>query len=145
MPKATRILLATAAILTAASVSTLAHHSRAMFDQTKQITLVGTVKEFQWTNPHCWIQVLVADPQNPQAAPVEWGIEMGAPVELMRKGWKPGSLNPGDKVSIVINPLRDGQHGGLVVAVTGPDGKVIGHPAPVEQSSAAAGPAETSK
>lgn len=145
MPRATRILLATAAILTAASVSTLAHHSRAMFDQTKQITLVGTVKEFQWTNPHCWIQVLVPDPQNPQAAPVEWGIEMGAPVELMRKGWKPGSLNPGDKVSIVINPLRDGQHGGLVVAVTGPAGKIIGHPAPVDKSSAAGEPAETSK
>jgi len=107
----------------------LAHHSRAMFDQTKQITLAGTVKEFQWTNPHCWIQVLVPDPEHPEAAPVEWGVEMGAPVELMRKGWKPGSLNPGDKVTIVINPLRDGQPGGLVVSVTGPDGKIIGHPA----------------
>jgi len=109
--------------------SALAHHSRAMFDQTKQVILVGTVKEFQWTNPHCWIQVLVPDPQNPQAEPVEWGVEMGAPVELMRKGWKPGSLNPGDKVTIIVNPLRDGQPGGLVVSVTGPDGKIIGHPA----------------
>ena len=106
-----------------------AHHSRAMFDQTKQIILVGTVKDFQWTNPHCWIQVLVPDPTNPQAAAAEWGIEMGAPVELMRKGWKPGSLNPGDKVTIIANPLRDGQPGGLVVSVTGPDGKIIGHPA----------------
>ena len=109
--------------------SALAHHSRAMFDQTKQVTLVGTVKEFQWTNPHCWIQVLVPDPNDPQASPVEWGVEMGAPVELMRKGWKPGSLNPGDKVTIIVNPLRDGQPGGLVVSVTGPDGKIIGHPA----------------
>lgn len=106
-----------------------AHHSRAMFDTSKQITLVGTVKDFQWTNPHCWIQVLVPDPKNPQAAPVEWGVEMGAPVELMRKGWKPGSLNPGDKVTIIVNPLRDGQSGGLEVSVTGPDGKIIGHPA----------------
>jgi Family of unknown function (DUF6152) len=105
-----------------------AHHSRSMFDQTKQITLAGTVKEFQWTNPHCWIQVLVPDPGNPSAEPVEWGIEMGAPVELMRKGWKPGSLNPGDKVSIIVNPLRDGQHGGLVLSVTGPGGKIIGRP-----------------
>ena len=56
---------------------------------------------------------------------------MGAPVEVMRKGWKPGSLNPGDKVTIVINPLRDGQHAGLVVSVTGPDGKILGRPAPV--------------
>lgn len=106
-----------------------AHHSRAMFDTTKQVKLVGTVKNFQWTNPHCWIQVLVPDPVNPAAGTVEWGVEMGAPVELMRKGWKPGSLKSGDMVTILINPLRDGQHGGLVLSVTGPDGKVIGHPA----------------
>lgn len=111
----------------------IAHHSRSMFDQSRQITLVGTVKEFQWTNPHCWIQVLVPDSSNPQAAPLEWGVEMGAPVELMRKGWKPGSLKPGDKVTILVNPLRDGQHGGLVLSVTGPDGKILGRPAIVSK------------
>ena len=116
-------------VLALLGTDAFAHHSRAMFDATKRVTLVGTVKDFQWTNPHCWIQVLVPDPGNPSAEPVEWGIEMGAPVEMMRKGWKPGSLSPGDKVTIVINPLRDGQHGGLVVAVTGPDGKIIGRPA----------------
>jgi hypothetical protein len=118
------------AVLGFMGTSAFAHHSRAMFDQTKQVELVGTVKDFQWTNPHCWIQVLVPNPGNPSAAPVEWGVEMGAPVELMRKGWKPGSLNPGDRVTIVINPLRDGQHGGLVLSVTGPDGNIIGRPAP---------------
>lgn len=127
--RALKILMGIGAMLVASSA--LAHHSRAMFDSSKQVTLVGTVKEFQWTNPHCWIQVLVPDPDHPEAAPVEWGVEMGAPVELMRKGWKPGSLNPGDKVTIVINPLRDGQHAGLVVSVTGPDGKILGRPAPV--------------
>jgi len=125
-----RILLVIVLLVPGLPVSpAFGHHSRSMFDQTKQMTLAGTVKEFQWTNPHCWIQVLVPDPSNPVADPVEWGVEMGAPVELMRKGWKPKSLNPGDKISILINPLRDGQHGGLVLAVTGPDGKVIGHPA----------------
>jgi len=54
-------------------------------------------------------------------------------VELMRKGWKPHSLNPGDKVTIIANPLRDGTHGGLVVSVTGPDGKTIGRPAPTTE------------
>ena len=117
------------AVLVLSGTSAFAHHSRAMFDSTKQVTLVGTVKDFQWTNPHCWIQVLVPDPSNPSAEAVEWGIEMGAPVEMMRKGWKPGSLSPGDKVTIIVNPLRDGQHGGLVVSVTGPDGKIIGRPA----------------
>ena len=129
--RALKILMGIGAMLVASSA--LAHHSRAMFDSSKQVTLVGTVKEFQWTNPHCWIQVLVPDPDHPEAAPVEWGVEMGAPVELMRKGLKPGSLNPGDKVTIVINPLRDGQHGGLVVSVTGPDGKILGRPAEVKK------------
>jgi Family of unknown function (DUF6152) len=115
--------------LTLVADPAFAHHSRSMFDQSKQITLIGTVTELQWTNPHCWIQVLVPDPNNPEAAPVEWGVEMGAPVELMRKGWKPGSLKPGDQVTIIVNPLRDGQHGGLVLSVTGPDGKIIGRPA----------------
>ncbi len=121
------------AAATLAATPAFAHHSRAMFDHTKEVKLVGTVKEFQWTNPHCWIQVLVSDPDNPGAAPVEWGVEMGAPVELMRKGWKPGSLNTGDKVTIIINPLRDGQRGGLVLSVMGPDGKVIGRPAPTTE------------
>jgi hypothetical protein len=127
-----RISLA-AVLASLANPSAFAHHSRSMFDQTKQVTLVGTVKEFQWTNPHCWIQVLVPDPSNPSAEPLEWGVEMGAPVELMRKGWKPGSLLPGDKVTILVNPLRDGQHGGLVLSVTGPDGKIIGRPAVTPQ------------
>ena len=127
MKNAVAVLIVISAALIAIPVT--AHHTRAMFDQTKQITLVGTAKEFQWTNPHCWIQILVPDPRDPQAAPVEWGIEMGAPVELMRKGWKPASLKPGDQVTIIVNPLRDGQPGGLVISVTGPDGKIIGHPA----------------
>jgi len=106
-----------------------AHHSRAMFDQTKQIKLVGTVKEFEWANPHCWIQVVAPDPSDPQAAPVEWGVEMDSPVALMRRGWKPGSLKVGDAITVVINPLRDGQRGGLVVSVIGPDGMPIGRAA----------------
>ena len=131
MNRAAAVLIGIAAVLMPNAA--FAHHSRSMFDQSKQITLAGTVKEFQWTNPHCWIQVLVADPDNAQAAPVEWGVEMGAPVELMRKGWKPKSLNPGDKVTIIINPLRDGQRAGLVLSVTGPDGKIIGRPAEIVQ------------
>jgi hypothetical protein len=111
------------------ATAAFAHHSRAMFDQEHQLTLVGTVKEFQWTNPHCWIQVLVPDPKNPQAGAVEWGVEMDSPVALMRRGWKKDTLKPGDAVTVVINPLRDGQSGGLVVSVTGPDGRSIGRAA----------------
>jgi hypothetical protein len=116
--------VAVAAMLTASLA--LAHHSHAMFDSDKQVTLVGIVKEFQWNNPHCWIQLLVTDPADPTAAPVEWAVEMGAPIQLLRHGWKPGSVKPGDKITVVVNPLRDGRTGGQLVSAIGPDGKPIG-------------------
>jgi len=116
-----------AAVLTTGPV--LAHHSAAMFDATKEITLAGTVKEFQWMSPHCWIQLLVPDPEHPNAAPVEWGIEMDNPMGLSRHGWKPGSLKAGDQVVVVAHPLRDGTSGGQVVTVM-KDGKPIGNTAP---------------
>ncbi len=102
-----------------------AHHSAAMFDAGKEIMLTGTVKEFQWMSPHCWIQLLVADEAHPDAAPVEWGIEMDNPTGLSRHGWKPGSLKPGDRVAVVAHPLRDGTSGAQVVSVS-KDGKPIG-------------------
>jgi hypothetical protein len=111
--------------------SALAHHSAAMFDATKEVTLAGTVKEFQWMSPHCWIQLVVPDPTRPSAAPVEWGIEMDNPLGLSRHGWKPGSLKPGDKIVVKARPLRDGSPGGQVVSVTTADGKPIGDTAEV--------------
>jgi hypothetical protein len=95
-----------------------------MFDASKEITLTGTVKEFQWMSPHCWIQLRVPSDQ-PGAAPVEWGIEMDNPLGLSRNGWKPASLKAGDQVVVVANPLRDGTNGGRVVSVT-KDGKLVG-------------------
>jgi hypothetical protein len=84
------------------------------------------VKEFQWDNPHCWIQLLVSDPKDPQGAPVEWGIQMNSPLALFRNGWKPGSLKPGDKITVVVNPLRDARPGGQIISAIGPDGKPLG-------------------
>jgi hypothetical protein len=116
--------LAAGALL--ACTPALAHHSPAMFDRGKEITVAGEVKEFQWMSPHCWIQLLVSDPAHPDAAPVEWGIEMDNPLGLSRHGWKPGSLKAGDRVTVVAHPLRDGSHGGEVVSVQTADGKFIG-------------------
>jgi hypothetical protein len=120
-----RIITGIAALAVIAGPA-FAHHSHAMFDTTKQVTLVGTVKELEWSNPHCWIQILVANPNDPSAAPVEWGVEMGAPFQLIRHGWKRDSVKPGDKVTIVVNPLRDGRTGGQIVSAIGADGKLIG-------------------
>jgi hypothetical protein len=115
----TFVLLA-ALSLTALPAS--AHHSGAMFDDKKSITLSGTVKEFQWTNPHCWIQVLVPGTDEP----VEWSVEMGAPFELFRTGVRPRTLKAGDKITVVVHPMRDGKPAGLFVSAVGPDGKPLG-------------------
>lgn len=117
------VLITTAACLAAGTAG--AHHSAAMFDAARTITLTGTVKEFQWTSPHCWIQMLVANPARPNAAPLEWGIEMDNPVGLSRHGWKPNSLKAGDRIVVVAHPLRDGSRGGQVVSVT-KDGQFVG-------------------
>src|SRR5262245_25444263 len=122
---ARRVSLTLFALL--ASGLAFAHHSAAMFDAGKEITLTGTVKEFQWTSPRCWIQLLVADEAHPGAAPVEWGIEMDNPVGLSRHGWKPGSVKAGDHIVVVAHPLRDGTNGAQVVSVS-KDGKPIGKP-----------------
>jgi hypothetical protein len=120
-----RLFVLLAIALGLSTVAPAAHHSAAMFDAGKQITLTGRVKEFQWTSPHCWIQLLVPDPARPNAKPVEWGIEMDNPVGLSRHGWKPGSLKTGDTIVVVAHPLRDGSRGGQVVSVS-KDGKPIG-------------------
>jgi hypothetical protein len=84
---------------------TFAHHSFAMFDQSKQVTLKGTVSEFQWTNPHAWIHIAV-----PNADGLEdtWQVELNSPNNLKRQGWKSSSIKPGDQVTLMLNPLKDG-------------------------------------
>lgn len=93
-----------------------------MFDDTKSVTLSGTVKEFQWTNPHCWIQLLVPG----ESEATEWSVEMGAPFELYRAGLRPSTVKTGDRLMIVVHPMRDGSHGGIFVSAMGPDGKPFG-------------------
>lgn len=90
-----------------------AHHSFAMFDQATTKTLVGTVKEVQWTNPHIWVQVLVPDPKTGAAA--EWSIEGGSPNGLTRQGWRRSSIKQGDAIEITIHPLKDGTNGGSMM------------------------------
>jgi len=114
------------AILLAAGAA-LAHHSFAMFDQTKTIALQGVVKELRWTNPHVFIQVLV---KNDKGAEDEWSIEMTSPEHLSRTGWRPGTLKPGDKVTLNIHPLVDGDNGGQYLSGTGPGGPLIGSAPP---------------
>lgn len=113
-----------------------AHHSYAMFDAGNLVTLNATVKEFQWTNPHSWLQVMILDDKGVAA---EWSLELGPLVALHRWGWKPHSLNPGDKVKVSLNPLRDGSHGGRLMSIVLPDGQTLsGQGAPAAPAPAAA-------
>ncbi len=119
---------ATLALAVAAGAGTAwAHHSFAMFDQSRQVSLNGTVKDFQWTNPHAWIEVAVPDGKGGEDV---WSVELNSPNNLIRQGWKRTAMKPGDKVTVVINPLKDGKKGGLFNAVTLADGMVLGNPKP---------------
>ncbi len=104
----TALVLAGAWLLAGASPA-LAHHSFAMFDREKPTTISGSVKDFQWTNPHVWIQVLVPNASGGQD---EWGVECTSVNLLKRQGWTHDSLKPGDKIKLTIFPLKDGSHGG---------------------------------
>jgi hypothetical protein len=93
-----------------------AHHSFAMYEPTKTLTFKGTVKNFQWTNPHVVLSILV-QPDDGSAAQ-DWALETTSPGVLTRAGWTRQSIKPGDKVSVTLSPLRDGSHGGSLNSVT---------------------------
>lgn len=114
-------LVAILSLLTASSAS--AHHSGAMFDQAKQVQVSGTVREFQWVNPHVFIQLMANDERGRD---VEWSLEMTAPVHLQRLGWRKSSLRPGDRITVTFHPLRNGQPGGNVITAVDATGKPIG-------------------
>ncbi|MGB6306882.1 MAG: DUF6152 family protein [Steroidobacteraceae bacterium] len=109
-------MAAIAAALLAAASPAFAHHSFAMFEPTKTLTFKGTVKVFQWTNPHTILWVLVLPPDGGPAQ--EWSLETTSPGVLTRAGWTRLSLKPGDRVSVTLSPLRDGSHGGSLNSVT---------------------------
>lgn len=117
------------AVLAAAALGAspaVAHHSPVMFDQTQKVTLTGTVREFQWTNPHSYIQLVV---KNDQGQDEEWSLEMAAPTYLYNRGWRPSSIKAGDALTVTIAPLRKGGRGGLLLQAATADGKPIGKPA----------------
>ncbi len=107
-----------------AAMPGVAHHSFSMFDTTKQITLTGTVTEFQWTNPHSYIEI---DAPDQNGAVKHWSIEMGSPSIIQQSGWKHNTLKAGDKLTLIFNPLKNGDPGGLLFQATLPDGRKLGN------------------
>jgi hypothetical protein len=113
----------TAGALLAFAAPATAHHSFAMFDNTKTITLKGTVKEFEWVNPHSWIHVMI---MNDTGVSEEWAFEMGSPGQLASGGWKKDSVKVGDVVTVSARPMKDGSHGGSIASVKNAEGVCVG-------------------
>ena len=107
-------------VLFAQSIS--AHHSSAMFDRSRTLVLAGTVIEYQFTNPHTWIEVLV---ENEDGSTTQWSVEASGRRPMVAMGLPPARLKPGDAVVVRAHPLRDGRNGALFVDITLPDGEVI--------------------
>jgi Family of unknown function (DUF6152) len=113
--------IAVVGLLAGLSAPALAHHSVAMFNLDKQITVKGSVIEFQWTNPHSWLRVGAV---GPDGKTVQWAFEAQGPSTLLRKGIKVKTFAPGDKVTVLANPMKDGRPGGLLISATSADGHV---------------------
>lgn len=116
-------LVTSFALVLLLAIPGVAHHSFVMFDTTKRVTMNGTVTKFQWTNPHAYIEIDVAE----GTATKHWSVELGSPSILMKGGWTSKMLKKGDKIEVTLNPLRNGDPGGLLTLLVLADGKRYGN------------------
>ena len=118
---AQRLVMAVSLVAGGAGLA-LGHHSFAAFDMTKDQTVTGTVQKFNYTNPHTWIWLDVA---NAQGGVDTWGFEGMSPNYLSRRGWSRNTLKPGDSVTVTFRPMKDGEKGGMFVSAKRPSGEVL--------------------
>ena len=122
MKQAAQRVMIVASLLAGAASLALAHHSYSAFDMAEQKTITGTIKKFDWTNPHTWIWIDVA---NEKGVMETWGIEGMSPNYLARRGWTRTTLKPGDKISVTLHPLKTGENGGTWVDAKRPNGESL--------------------
>jgi len=106
------------------AIPAAAHHSFAMFDQTVEIEMDATVTYFEWINPHSWLHFST---ETDSGATEDWSLELASIGQQVRAGWTADTLQEGDKISVIFNPLRDGTRGGTLVSVVLPSGETFGH------------------
>ena len=114
--------LAMVSLIAAGTSLAVAHHSAAAFDSTQRKDITGTVKKFDYSNPHTWVWL---DVTNEQGAVETWGVEGMSPNFLNRRGWTRNTLKPGDKLTITIRPMKNGEKGGMWISAKRPDGEVL--------------------
>ena len=110
-----------AVVVAVFAIQAQAHHSFAMFDQEKTIAVSGTLTEFEFANPHCWLHVSALDPATGRT--LEWAFEMGSTGQIGAQGWKADTVKPGDKITIQAHPMKDGSRGGQYQAAKLGDGR----------------------
>ena len=125
------IKLAAAALLLGVGLPAAAHHSFAIFEHSKTLTLTGTVQSFQWTNPHGYIDLEVAD--GPPGID-HYTLELTSINMLRRAGWKSSDVHEGDEVTAIVAPLLNGQQGGLLLELKMADGRTLVPPVPAIDS-----------
>lgn len=116
-----------AALLSIAAPA-FAHHAFAMFDADRTVVLNGSVKELEWTNPHVWLRLMVADPATGKA--LQYAVEMGSVARSTYDGWKSDSVKPGDTITVSMHPNKDGSRGGMYLSAQLPDGRKFGRTGP---------------
>jgi Family of unknown function (DUF6152) len=133
--KLTIILLAAVGLLTS-SVPLFAHHGNAAFDPKSKLTLKGTVTEWFWANPHCFLQFDVKDDKGEM---VHWVAETSNPPDMINRGWSKASMKPGDQVIVTVQGVKSGKPVGRVLQVVLPDGKTLGTGGPAPAAGGAGG------
>ena len=118
-----KLVSMTTVLVAALAAPAVAHHSFAMFDAAKTVTLQGTVKELEWTNPHSWLRFTVNDDKT--GKPAVWAVEMSSPGRLKTMGMSADSVKPGDAVSVTFHPMKDGTRGGQFIQATLPNGQQV--------------------
>ncbi len=112
----------TAVCFLAVSVPLLAHHGAAGYDMDKQLSMKGTVTEWLWANPHCFLKFDSTDDAGNVA---HWAVEVSNPTDMTKRGWSKHSLNPGDKVTLTVRPAKNGEPIGQLLKVVLPDGQTL--------------------
>jgi hypothetical protein len=114
-----KIALVVLVMALAGSGAALAHHAAAGIDRNVVAMVEGTVREFRWANPHCWIEM---DVVNANGQTEVWNLEMNPPSFLIRAGWTRSTIEPGDTITVEANPFTNGDPGGIFVSITLADG-----------------------
>ena len=118
----TKLIAALAAPVVGLAAPAFAHHSAAMYEQAKVVTMTGTIMSFDWRNPHAKVSMVV---KAADGKAEEWGMECSTPNILARKGWSNAALMPGDKVTVTMRPMKDGSKEGLLLSIVTAKGSTL--------------------